>query len=603
MWWSVVMQLFQPQFLTIALVLLLAFTFLSIKKIDPAYRVRVAGTALGITLLIGNLVGVIAFVPGIGLPESIVPGPTGPETTMAYSTEAVRIANDLTEQGVPQQKALKRGQEIASWTVNPGMALVWYPLIGTYIGLAVFLIRLGRSNKLATNSRPAEPWMESVLYEFRQPSDKKPIQLKISDTVLIPSAPYLSATILLPDSATDWDLSKLRAVIAHEVAHIQERHTIWVGMAEVSAFFTWFVPWGWLVVRKMKTLSEYAADDAALRMGVRSTDLSEALLSFSGQKTRSAAVLQISDGGDIKSRIQRMLRTQNSKSINPKYATWTGAALSIVCTIFVASNVAAFARTGSIFDEFRDQRITDLDTKNKFRGVDSEGKKVEVAGMTMKRGGNLMDWTVETGWTKNPDQSRNIMSSFYDRGGTTVLVKLEGWPSNGYDRAYSLTNPWAITFDQGVSVRLESGNTGSTTLVYSRQPWKEVGRTGIGQKPTGRFAEFNGIRYGLAKESKTDQEFFIDYGQIVSPLGAPFELSYEWKPIDRSRTDRRVICLMKNGEKVVTRQFILNGANPMREAWRAYVKAVDIKAFVIEERPTLFLKINNLPIGQERGGK
>lgn len=594
MWWSVVMQLFQPQFLTIALVLLLALTFLAIKRIDPAYRVRVAGTALGITLLIANLVGAIAFIPGIGLPESIVPGPTGPETTKAYSTEVVRIANDLTEQGVPQQKALKQGQAIASWTVNPGMALMWYPMIGTYFGLALFLVRLGRSNKLAANSRPAEPWMDSVLDEFRQPTDTKPIRLKICDTLLIPSAPYLSATILLPASATDWDLSKLRAVIAHEVAHIQERHTTWVGMAEVSAFFTWFVPWGWLVVRKMKTLSEYAADDAALRMGVSSTDLSEALLSFSGQKTRSAAVLQISDGGDVKSRIQRMLRNQNSKKVSSKHATWTGTALSIVVAIFVASNVAAFARTGSIFDEFRDQRITVLEPQNKFRRVDTQGKKVEVAGMTMKRAGNVMNWTLRDGWVKAANQNQGIMTSFYNRGGVRVDVRLEGWPSVGYDRAYSLTNPWATTSDSGVSIYMEN-SVASTTLAYSRQPWKEVGRTGIGQKPTGRFSEFNRMTYGLAKSSDKDREFSIEYSQIVLPSKAPFEISYDLKQIDRSKVDRRVIFEMKNGERVVGRQYVLNGANPVREAWRAYVDAVNIKGFVIEERSALSLSIKDLP--------
>jgi Mg-chelatase subunit ChlD len=76
--------------------------------------------------------------------------------------------------------------------------------------------------------------------------------------------------ILLPRAWTDWDAVKLRAVLAHERAHIRRRDWLIRVASRVNVCIFWFHPLAWWIERELARLAEEACDDAALcEMGDR----------------------------------------------------------------------------------------------------------------------------------------------------------------------------------------------------------------------------------------------------------------------------------------------------------------------------------------------
>ncbi len=73
-----------------------------------------------------------------------------------------------------------------------------------------------------------------------------------------------SSKILLPLSWREWDAGKLRAVLAHEEAHVRRRDSIVALLARVNRCVFWFHPLAWWLERDLAQLAEQACDDAAV---------------------------------------------------------------------------------------------------------------------------------------------------------------------------------------------------------------------------------------------------------------------------------------------------------------------------------------------------
>ena len=72
------------------------------------------------------------------------------------------------------------------------------------------------------------------------------------------------ARILLPRVWRDWDALKLRAVLAHERAHIRRRDWLIRVASHVNVCIFWFHPLAWWMQRELARLAEEACDDVAL---------------------------------------------------------------------------------------------------------------------------------------------------------------------------------------------------------------------------------------------------------------------------------------------------------------------------------------------------
>jgi TonB family protein len=88
----------------------------------------------------------------------------------------------------------------------------------------------------------------------------------------------LRPVILLPDEATEWPPERLRAVLLHELAHI-DRHDCWsLAMAELAVALYWFHPLAWWAASRMRCERERACDDRVLAAGVRASGYASDLL-------------------------------------------------------------------------------------------------------------------------------------------------------------------------------------------------------------------------------------------------------------------------------------------------------------------------------------
>jgi Mg-chelatase subunit ChlD len=72
------------------------------------------------------------------------------------------------------------------------------------------------------------------------------------------------ARIFLPQTWREWDAGKLRAVLAHERAHIRRRDWLIRVASHVNVCIFWFHPLAWWMERELARLAEEACDDAAL---------------------------------------------------------------------------------------------------------------------------------------------------------------------------------------------------------------------------------------------------------------------------------------------------------------------------------------------------
>src|SRR4029078_11189598 len=74
--------------------------------------------------------------------------------------------------------------------------------------------------------------------------------------------------VLLPAAARDWPADRLRAVLAHELAHIARADGLVHLVAQLACAVYWFHPLFWTAERALGRETELAADDDELGRGL-----------------------------------------------------------------------------------------------------------------------------------------------------------------------------------------------------------------------------------------------------------------------------------------------------------------------------------------------
>ena len=85
-------------------------------------------------------------------------------------------------------------------------------------------------------------------------------------------------TVVLPAAARDWNPDRLRAVLAHEMAHVRRRDTLTQILGQSVCALYWFHPLAWFAYRRMQRERERACDDQVLALGAAPSDYAGHLL-------------------------------------------------------------------------------------------------------------------------------------------------------------------------------------------------------------------------------------------------------------------------------------------------------------------------------------
>ncbi len=130
-------------------------------------------------------------------------------------------------------------------------------------GMASMLLRLvlglWGSRRLARGARPIDG-------PPRRRLGALPIRISESDRVAVPvTVGLFRPTVVLPPGWERWPGATLRAVLAHEHAHVARRDPLVAGLASLNRCLFWFHPLAWWLRRALALTAEQACDEAALR--------------------------------------------------------------------------------------------------------------------------------------------------------------------------------------------------------------------------------------------------------------------------------------------------------------------------------------------------
>ena len=169
-------------------------------------------------------------------------------------------------------------------------------------------------------------------------------------------------------------------ILTHERAHIKNRHSCDLLLAEVCVFFQWFNPAAWLLKQELQTIHEYEADEWVIKNGIDAKTY-QLLIIKKAVGTRLYSIANSFNNSSLKKRITMMIKKKSNPWARLKY-------LYVLPLATVA--VAAFARpeVSNEFNEISSVKVNDLTSivkTNEVKGVeDSLNEKFILNGQVMK---------------------------------------------------------------------------------------------------------------------------------------------------------------------------------------------------------------------------
>lgn len=222
--------------------------------------------------------GVEKNLDGSALPlsehRSIAPQVSNPD--IHQNQEPARLRNagqgasdtsDVQASGWWAMPALWTGIGIA-WFI--GMLFVLVPMLAGLVGIW----RIARRSQRVT-----EGSLAALMNEIGQELGlNRRVSLLRSEAKMPLTWGVFRPQVLVPADAENWASDRQRAVLLHELAHVQRWDWLTQTLAHISCAIYWFNPLVWMADRHMRLERERACDDHVLTAGYRATDYAEHLL-------------------------------------------------------------------------------------------------------------------------------------------------------------------------------------------------------------------------------------------------------------------------------------------------------------------------------------
>ena len=161
-----------------------------------------------------------------------------------------------------------------------------------------------------------------------------------------------------------------REILAHELAHIRNRHSWDLFAADICIFFQWFNPAAWLLKQELQNIHEYEADETVINEGVDARQY-QLLLIKKAVGTRLYSMANSFNHSKLKKRITMMLKEKSSPWARLKY-------LYVLPVAAIA--VTAFARpeVSETVEEISAVKVNDLTAIVETKVAESSGQLLPV---------------------------------------------------------------------------------------------------------------------------------------------------------------------------------------------------------------------------------
>ena len=280
-------------------------------------------------------------------PVSIGSRPLASTTTSATQTTPTSVQPKpiTSENGLPQSNVLEIGFASLHWT--EWIAVCW--AAGALFLIARLIMGIGAVWHVSTRSDNFDGLIPPMTSNWQHPAS-----VRQSDAVTVPMVWGLfRPVILLPADADEWEPERQRAVLLHELAHIQRQDWLMQTIAQITCAVYWFNPLVWFAVRRMRTEVERACDDHVLNAGYQSTDYAQHLLdivrNIKALRSASRATVAMVRQSKIEGRLRTILAEHRNRCPVTKIVVGLGL-LAFTCLAVLMGVMQLTEKAGPIDD-------------------------------------------------------------------------------------------------------------------------------------------------------------------------------------------------------------------------------------------------------------
>ena len=312
------------------------------------------------------LLGLLVLSSLLPLVEASVNSPAAVQETMLTLEQLLLLADIQPE-----------GESMAAAT--PSATVLWLraALLVYLTGIVFFIVR--NLCSLARLGRLIRQGKREALDSYLPDRKEKNVRLVVHDHDIAPFSWMHWIVIARKDLEENG-----REILIHELAHIRNRHSWDLLLADLCIFVQWFNPAAWLLKQELQNIHEYEADETVLREGVNARNY-QMLLIKKAVGTRLYSMANSFNHSSLKKRITMMLKKKSNPWARLKY---------LYVLPLAAIAVAAFARPeiSSELDEISAVKVNDLTAIMKTEEVKSPekhpAKEIKVQGQVLEKSTN-----------------------------------------------------------------------------------------------------------------------------------------------------------------------------------------------------------------------
>ena len=269
------------------------------------------------------LLGLLVLSSLLPLVEASVNSPAAVQETMLTLEQLLLLADIQPE-----------GESMAAAT--PSATVLWLraALLVYLTGIVFFIVRnlcsLARLGRLICQGK------REALNSYLPDRKEKNVRLVVHDHDIAPFSWMHWIVIARKDLEENG-----REILIHELAHIRNRHSWDLLLADLCIFVQWFNPAAWLLKQELQNIHEYEADETILREGVNARNY-QMLLIKKAVGTRLYSMANSFNHSSLKKRITMMLKEKSNPWARAKYLYILPLA-ALAVTAFARPEVSAVA--------------------------------------------------------------------------------------------------------------------------------------------------------------------------------------------------------------------------------------------------------------------